>query len=176
MTFRLAPLLLAASVFLAPSWAHAFTVPGNDGFMTDATGILTPEQDAEIERVLADYRRQTTNEIAVLIAPSLGGEAIADVAVQVWLPDRQLQEAEHAQQYLYRPRSFEYSQTDRAEVPPFVMPPAARFRALERELDDWFEERRRGRGTRVFAYQRDDAVWFLVRHGEPYKREESLDG
>ena len=48
MTFRLAPLLLAASVFLAPSWAHAFTVPGNDGFMTDATGILTPEQDAEI--------------------------------------------------------------------------------------------------------------------------------
>lgn len=100
----------------------------------------------------------------------------ADVAVQVWLLDRQLLESEHAQQYLYRPRSFEYYQTGRAEVPPFVMPPAARFRALERELDDWFEERRRGRGTRVFAYQRDDAVWFLVRHGEPYKREESLDG
>jgi hypothetical protein len=28
----------------------------------------------------------------------------------------------------------------------------------------------------VFVYPREDEVWFLVRHGEPFKREESLQG
>ncbi|GIW55527.1 MAG: hypothetical protein KatS3mg082_1931 [Nitrospiraceae bacterium] len=29
-------------------------------------------------------------------------------------------------------------------------------------------------GTRVFIYPKDDEVWFLVQHGEPFKREDSL--
>jgi hypothetical protein len=43
-------------------------------------------------------------------------------------------------------------------------------------MDDWFKEKRRGRGTRVFVYPDDHEVRFLVRHGEPFKREESLIG
>ncbi len=100
----------------------------------------------------------------------------ADVAVQVWLLDKDLLERKHAEQFLVKPRSFESYQTDRSPVPPFKPPTAAQLRNLEQALDDWFEQKQRGRGARVFPYTRDDGVWFLVRHGEPFKREESLDG
>ena len=33
----------------------------------------------------------------------------------------------------------------------------------------------RGRGTRVFPFPREDRFWFLVRHGEPYQREATLE-
>ena len=100
----------------------------------------------------------------------------ADVAVQVWLLDCRLLESKHAEQFLVRPHSFECYQTGRAKVPPFTLPDTTVCGNLERDLDDWFEEKKRGRGTRVFVYPREDGVWFLVRHGEPFKREESLNG
>lgn len=77
---------------------------------------------------------------------------------------------------MFKPKSFEYYQTDRDEPPVFSSLPAATRQRLERELDDWFEEKRRGRGCRVFAYPDVHEVRFLVRHGEPFKREESLAG
>ncbi len=100
----------------------------------------------------------------------------ADIAVQAWLLDSRLLESKHAEQFLVRPRSFECYQTDRAKLPPFALPAPVFCRDLEQDLDDWFEGKKRGRGTRVFVYPRDDGVWFLVRHGEPFKREESLNG
>ena len=98
----------------------------------------------------------------------------ADIAVQVWLQNSELLERKHAEQFLFKPKSFEYSQTDRDEPPVFTSLPAATRRRLERDLDDWFEAKRRGRGARVFAYPDEHEVRFLVRHGEPFKREESL--
>jgi hypothetical protein len=100
----------------------------------------------------------------------------ADIAVQVWLLDRDILERKHAEQHLTKVRSFECYQMDRGRRPSFQQPSDQLLAALARELDDWFEKKKRGRGTRVFAHQRDDGVWFLVRHGEPFKREESLDG
>jgi hypothetical protein len=100
----------------------------------------------------------------------------ADIAVQAWLFDRDIVERKHAQQFLVRPKSFEYYKTDRTEAPPFALPTTDTLRALETSMDDWFETKKRGRNTRVFAYQKDEEVWFLVRHGEPFKREESLQG
>ncbi len=49
------------------------------------------------------------------------------------------------------------------------------LQALEDALNDWFETEKRGRGTRVFPFFRDEGVWFLVRHGQPYKREGTLE-
>jgi hypothetical protein len=60
-------------------------------------------------------------------------------------------------------------------VPEFVLPKAKAIQALEHELDEWFLEHKRGRGTRVFVYAKEDSCWFLVRHGDPFKREGSLD-
>lgn len=100
----------------------------------------------------------------------------ADIAIQVWLHDSEILERKHAEQFLFKPKSFEYYQTDRLEPPVFTSLPAATRQRMERELDDWFEEKRRGRGARVFAYPDEHEVRFLVRHGEPFKREESLAG
>lgn len=100
----------------------------------------------------------------------------ADIAIQVWLHDREILERKHAEQFLFKPKSFEYYQTDRDEPPPFTSLPTGTRQRIEHDLDDWFEEKRRGRGTRVFAYPDEHEVRFLVRHGEPFKREESLTG
>lgn len=78
-----AGVLFALGLVLCTQPALAFEVPPNDGFVTDAVGILSPAEDAEIEEILSAYRAQTSNEIAVLIVPTLHGEPIADVAVQV---------------------------------------------------------------------------------------------
>ncbi len=100
----------------------------------------------------------------------------ADVAVQVWLKDKDLLERKHAEQYLIRPRSFEYYQTSASPVPDFKMPNSKTLKALQGDLDNWFEKKKRGRGSRVFVYPKGNETWFLVRHGEPYKREGSIEG
>src|SRR3989344_7132494 len=72
--------LPALALFLWASSAFAFPIPVNDGFMTDAAGVLSADEEAGIENILSDYREATSNEIAVLILPSLDGADIADRA------------------------------------------------------------------------------------------------
>jgi len=93
----------------------------------------------------------------------------ADIAVTAWLSDRQLLERKHAEQQLTRQRSFEHYQTDRNPIPEFKMP--NNFQSLEKDLDDWFEAKKRGRGTKVFSFKKQNGIWFMVRHGEIYSRQ-----
>lgn len=102
-------------------------------------------------------------------------DAPVDVAIRVWLLEPDILQEKHAEQYLVRPRSFEYYQTDRPTIPSFRLPSPHVRRALEESLDEWFVEHRRGAGTRVFVYPREHEVWFLVRHGNAFRREGSLD-
>jgi uncharacterized protein len=74
---------VAAAAFAVPLAIAAFDVPPNDGFVTDTVGVLSPEQEQDLENKLVDYRAKTSNEIAVLIVRSLQGENIADVAIAV---------------------------------------------------------------------------------------------
>lgn len=97
-----------------------------------------------------------------------------DVAIQVWLIDPDILQEKHAEQHLLRPRSFEYFQTTRTRLPDFELPSAAKRRALEAALDAWFDDHKRGTGARVFVYPREHEIWFMVRHGDPYRREGSL--
>lgn len=69
--------------FLLTTSFAAFQVPTNDGFVTDTAGVLTPEQDTTLEQRLMDYQKQTSNEVAILIVPTLAGEPIADAAVAI---------------------------------------------------------------------------------------------
>jgi hypothetical protein len=98
----------------------------------------------------------------------------ADVAVEVWLKWPDLLDRKHAENLITRPRSFEYF-LGRADAPRKVPPDDfTRRAALEKQLDDWFDGNRRGRGCRVLRFDRDAKVWFLVRHGMPVKREGSM--
>jgi uncharacterized protein len=63
--------------------ALAFEVPPNDGFVTDTASVLSTEEETNIEKVLKDFRDRTSNEIAVVIIPSLDGEILEDVALQI---------------------------------------------------------------------------------------------
>jgi len=74
---------LLAAALLLPNLAHAFEIPLNDGFVTDAASILTVQEEQQLEDDLSAYRDETSNEIAVLIIKSLDGEVAADLAVNV---------------------------------------------------------------------------------------------
>jgi hypothetical protein len=99
----------------------------------------------------------------------------ADVAVRLWLHDKTLFEEIHAEHHLRRPKSFIYFITNQDPVPQFTAPTRETLAAMEGSMDNWFEKKRRGRGCRVFVYPKDGECWFMVRHGEPCRREGSLE-
>jgi hypothetical protein len=101
--------------------------------------------------------------------------AHADLAIQVWIQDQDLVERLHAEQFLFRPRSFEYFRTNNGSVPEFRVPPTETIRAMEAELDEWFAKKRRGKHSKVYVFPKEDYTWFLVRHGKPYARESVIE-
>jgi len=99
----------------------------------------------------------------------------ADIAVQMYLQRKDIVEKKHAEQYLVRPRSFEHFVTEISPIPIFTDPAPTTLQVLERDMDRWFEGKKRGGNCRVFSFPKGGEVWFLVRHGEPYKREGSIE-
>lgn len=73
-----------AALFLAchVGVAYAFEPPPNDGFVTDAIGLLSSADEQSLEQRLQSYARETSNEVAILIIRDTQGEAIADVAIE----------------------------------------------------------------------------------------------
>ncbi|RMH15039.1 MAG: hypothetical protein D6701_10465 [Gemmatimonadetes bacterium] len=98
----------------------------------------------------------------------------ADVALRAYLRDPDAFERKHAEANLRRPRSFEsyLGPTNGNKATPFT---ETLLQDLERSLDEWFVEHKRGRGCRVFHFSRNGASCFLVRHGAPYRREGRLE-
>ncbi len=100
----------------------------------------------------------------------------ADLAVRIWLKNPDALERMHAERFLLKPKSFHSFLATASVLPALEQPSPQKLAALEAELNDWFETRKRGRGTRVFVFIRENRAWFLIRHGEPYKREGTLEG
>ena len=98
----------------------------------------------------------------------------ADVAVQVWLLAPDLLEHKHAERLVLSKQSFEYFQADKSDVRIKPKLDDSTIASLINSLDDWFISKRRGRGTKVFVFDRKDEVWFLVRHGQAFRREGSI--
>ena len=64
--------------------ALALEVPDRPaGRVDDRTGTLTPDQIATLERKLAAFEQETTNQIAVLLIPSLGGDSLEDYSIRL---------------------------------------------------------------------------------------------
>jgi hypothetical protein len=96
----------------------------------------------------------------------------ADLAIHVWLKAPQILERVHAERFLGVRKRFEYfpAQGSKREV----SRTAECIAALERDLGGWFAQKKKGDVVRVFSYPRDDALWFLVRHGEAFRREKAI--
>lgn len=76
-------LAVVGFLFLLSPLAHAFDVPLNDGYVTDVTGTLSDAQKQDIDATIDAYKKETSNEIAILLVNTLGGEDISEVGVKV---------------------------------------------------------------------------------------------
>ena len=54
-----------------------------DGRITDRTGTLTRDQIATLDQKLAGFEKETTNQIAVVLLPSLQGENLEDYSIRL---------------------------------------------------------------------------------------------
>jgi uncharacterized protein len=78
--------LIALMVWLAPfvSDAQKLAVPEHGGrWVHDEAGVLSASTIAELEQILKAERDSTSNQIAVLIIPSLQGGSIDEYAIRV---------------------------------------------------------------------------------------------
>ena len=57
--------------------------PRPDGRITDRTGTLSPREVAVLDQKLAAFEKETTNQIAVLLIPSLEGESLEDFSIRL---------------------------------------------------------------------------------------------
>jgi hypothetical protein len=167
---------------------HAANGNGHFDYEKLASIFMTP--DTDMPRDLADalylIHEMSTKEAmdklqeaAERCRPPLdlnGADEPADVAVRVWLLNRSLIEEVNAEHELARPKAFLSYLMDDGPVPQFVVPSEATRLQWEKRMDEWFEKKKRGSGCRVLIYPRDGECWFLVRHGEPFRREGSYDG
>ncbi len=137
----------------------------------------TPEQLVNGLYLVHEMSTQRSMEVLLTHVPAeLLGElkepTPADVAIQVWLTAPQLLERVHAERFMGVRKRFEYFPVRGAKRE--MMRDVDRLTALETDLGYWFAEKEKGEVVRVFAYPREDAVWFLVRHGESFRREKAL--
>ena len=72
------PLLLLACTALLGA-----DIPHNDGWVTDVAGMLEPQQERALEALMESYKQGSTNEIALLTVPDLGGMPIERFALEV---------------------------------------------------------------------------------------------
>ena len=79
------PLLLVWLIFVLSSIpAFALEVPERpEGRVTDQTGTLSQNEIAALEQKLAAFERETTNQIAVLLIPSLEGDSLEDYSIRL---------------------------------------------------------------------------------------------
>ena len=77
-----------AVAFLAlfiPFFVFAYTSPGKPtGFVNDFANILNANDKAELENILSNYQKQSTNEISVVTISSLGDETIDTYAYKLF--------------------------------------------------------------------------------------------
>lgn len=98
-----------------------------------------------------------------------------DLTLRVWLADRNILERVHAEQYRVRPKRFESYFAGLEDRPDLDYPSEVVLSALEADLNEWFDFKKKGRGAKVFPFPKNDAFWFLVRHGQRIKREGTVE-
>ncbi len=71
-------------LLLSPFYLQAIEIPKLEKRVTDLANLLSPETIQYLTKELETEELKTSNQIAVLILPSLDGESIESVAIQVF--------------------------------------------------------------------------------------------
>lgn len=100
----------------------------------------------------------------------------ADLAVLLWLKDPELIKKPHAEALMMKPKSFNSFQSKKGEGRNIDISDG-NIDALERDMDAWFEKNKRGNGCEVTPFDMvgENKIYFLVRHGMPFKREGKIE-
>ena len=152
--------------------AAALMDPGDsppDGLL-DALFFVDELSAPDMYEDLLDEARQ--NDIPLGDTPNVSP---ADLAVRIWLDDPEVLQRYHAERYLIRTKKFEHFPSTSVRIPAIKQVQDVIIQGIQDDLDTFFETRKKGRGTRVFPFVKDDAVWFLVRHGETLRREGTIE-
>lgn len=99
--------------------------------------------------------------------------SVADVSVQIWLAQPMLLQRQHAETVAFQRSNFMYFAGSRPKKKAAELPSItdAIAKIMQDRMDNWFEVKRRGRNSRIFAFPRGEKIWLLVRHGMPMRRE-----
>lgn len=73
---------LLCVLLAARAVAQDVELPRNDGWVTDRAGVLKAAQERALESQLEALHQSSSNEIAVLVLPNLGGQPIERVALE----------------------------------------------------------------------------------------------
>jgi uncharacterized protein len=83
-TIRIRAYTLAMGMAMAAfARAQAIDIPPLAGHVNDLAKLLSPAAAAALENKLSEYERATSNQLALLTVPTLGGEAIETFALRV---------------------------------------------------------------------------------------------
>ena len=134
--------------------------------LTEALFCIKEMAVPAAEDILMDEARQRG------ISPEEGLTRM-ELALRLWLEDPESLMGRHAELAMLRVRSFEYFSSIEDDEP--NEPTERTLRSLEHALDIFFQERGQGPGTRVQVYPRLNEIWFLICHGELYRREATLE-
>jgi uncharacterized protein len=80
---KIVSLTLLIVLFLAIPAAALEIPPRPEGRVTDRTGTLSPQEVAALNQKLEAFEKETTNQIAVLLIPSLEGGSLEDFAIRL---------------------------------------------------------------------------------------------
>ena len=182
-TYHLVALLRPHAEFLA---RRGVALPAEgESFDYDALAVVlaspaadTPEALAEALFLIDDVAHGPAAEMLLgdverhgLHLNGNGEHSPADIAVQVYLQDPAVLRRRQGLLVLDRARTFESFQANADAIPPVASPTAETLRAMEADLDAWFESRKKGRGARVLCTESGPWLCFVIRHGELFKRE-----
>lgn len=153
--------------------AEALMNPGEDApeKLLDALYFVDELSAPEMYEDLLELAR--SSDVPLADAPDL---SCADLAVRIWLDNADALQRYHAERFAVRTKRFEYYPSTASTIPRFRLPSDSAIQSLQDDLNIFFETQKKGRGTRVFVFPREDIVWLLIRHGERIRREGALDG
>ncbi len=121
-----------------------------------------------------DALRQQLTLADLRLDPSAKHTA-ADIAVAAWLYQRERMLQVLAALKLHRLRAFDYFQSSFENLPDFNMPSSMTIQQFELDLDSWFEDHFRGRGSKIDVFDNSYEAEFSIRHGTLFRREETID-
>jgi uncharacterized protein len=76
-------LLLFALLLCLPGAALSLTVPPPEGYVNDHANVLSESEKAGLESILKRFEAETTNQVVLLVIPSLEGDSLEDFSIRV---------------------------------------------------------------------------------------------